>query len=100
MPLTLTTSSHSTVTDTSQTFGAPMVAGNQYLLRSSVNCWFRVGPSDTVEADEADGSHYLIANMPVYLAARGTDDTVAIIRDSGGGDGVATLSLVEPGSLT
>jgi len=96
MPLTLTTSDYSTVTNTSQKFTA-MVAGNQYVLRSSVNCYFKVGPSASVTASAADGSHFLAAGMPAYVAKKGADDTVAIIRDSS--DGAATLSLMEPGSI-
>lgn len=97
MPLTVTSSDYSTVTSASQKF-TTMRASVQYVLRSDVNCFYKVGPSASVTAAAADDSHFLAAGMPAYVSKKETSDTVAIIRQAV--DGVATLSLIEPGSAT
>jgi len=99
MPWTLISSDYSTVTGTSQKFSSlTMVAGNQYRLTSSVDCYFKVGPAATVTASVADGNHFLAAGASVVVALKDTNDTVAIIQASV--SGVATLSLIEPGDIS
>ena len=89
---------YSTVTSSSQKLTA-MVAGYQYQIRATVSCYFAVGPNASVTAVAADnGSTYLAAGCVAFVAKQGSNDTVAIIRETT--DGGVTLSRYEPGTQT
>lgn len=94
MPITFTDSDYNTVTVASQELPIAMVPGFQYVLRSNVALYYKVGPTGTTTAAAADNSHYLAAGMPAYVAARGTSTRVAVIRETA--DGICTLSRMEP----
>jgi hypothetical protein len=95
LPLTFSSSDYKAVTSSSTQFDTTMIAGVQYVLRSSVDCWIRTGSNPTAAAD-TDENHFVKAGFPVLLAKKETATKVAIIRDSADGD--ATLSALEHGS--
>jgi hypothetical protein len=99
MPMTHTTSDYNTVTGTSQELPLPMIAGFQYKLVSTVDAYVKVGLTTATTAAAADNNHIAYAGVPLYLAARGLEKYVAIIR-IGSTDGVCTLSRLEPGSIS
>jgi hypothetical protein len=98
MPVNTVAIDYSTVTSTSQKLTA-MVAGYQYIIRPTGNCYYKVGPNSTVTAVAADdGSTFLAAGCVAFVSKQGANDTVAVIRETV--DGGVTLSRYEAGSLS
>ncbi len=87
-PVPTTTSDRSTVTASSQQFSPTMVAGEFWVLTSSIACYILQGANPTAAA--ADTNTYVAAGESVMIAGA-LGAKLAIIR-AGSSDGEATLT--------
>jgi len=94
IPISFKTSDYKAVTSSSTQFDTTMTSGVQYVLRASVDLWFRCDSANPTAVADTDQNHFLKAGQTAYCAGGGFK--VAIIRDSVDGD--ATLSEVGPQS--
>lgn len=79
------------VTSTSAQFSTTMVSGCTYELTSSARAWIKIAANPTAEADTT-GNLLIAPDTPTRIAAQGSANKVAIIRDTADGD--ATLARI------
>ncbi len=89
-PVPTATSDRTTVTSSSQQFSFTMVAGEFYVVTSTIGAYILQGTNPTAAA--ADNNTYIGPNQSVMIdGAAGAK--LAIIRE-GSSDGAATMTLV------